>query len=240
MKLETCFTPALYPYISISENFIVVVIDVLRATTSICTAFDYGVRAIIPAAGVEDARRYKNEGYIVAAEREGIKLDFADFGNSAFNFMNPDLKGTTIAYSTTNGVQAIETAKNADSIAICAFTNLNALANWLLKQEKNVVILCSGWKNKFNLEDSVCAGALAELLLISQEFTSRCDSTQAALDFWQSAKPDLPGYLKRAAHEIRLKKLGLDDVIPFSYQLNTSNAVPVWNGKEIVNRQTAD
>jgi 2-phosphosulfolactate phosphatase len=153
-KLETCFSPALYePELHADE--IVVIIDILRATSAICTAFANGAASIIPVAEINEARDYKNRGFLVAAERDGFVLDFADFGNSPFNFTREKVEGKTIVYSTTNGTGIINMASLASDIVIGSFLNISALAGWLTKQEKNVVLFCAGWKNRFNLEDTL-------------------------------------------------------------------------------------
>ena len=232
--VEVCFSPKLYPEILTKENFIGVLVDILRATTSICTAFENGIKTIIPVASLDEARILKAQGYLVASEQDGKKLDFADFGNSAFSFTRDKIEGKTLVYCTTNGTHALEMAKDAKTIAIGAFINITALKNWLLKENKNVVILCSGWKNKFCLEDSIFAGALTEALLATPGFITRCDSVEAALDLWSLAKHDIPGYIEKAAHRQRLKKLGLDDVIPYSFMSDLTTVVPVFKGKEII------
>ncbi len=225
--IEVCFTPKLYSEIITKENFIVVMVDVLRASTSICAAFENGVEAIIPVSSLEEAKAYKEKGYLVASEREGVVLGFADFGNSAFNFMTEAVKGTTIVYSTTNGTQAIELAKKAQGLAIGAFSNISTLSNWLIEKNCNVVVLCAGWKNKFNLEDSMFAGALVEKLIASPTIKNNCDSAEAALDLWQAAKPNPLAYIEKAAHRTRLKNLNLDDVLEFTFQLDTAQVVPL-------------
>lgn len=225
--IEVCFTPKLYSEIVTNNNFIVVMVDILRASTSICAAFANGVEAIIPVASLDEAKEYKAKGYLVASEREGIVMGFADFGNSAFNFMTEAVKGKTIAYSTTNGTQAIELAKNAEGLVIGAFSNITALSQWLINQHSNVVILCAGWKNKFNLEDSIFAGALIEQLLTSADLKMDCDSAEAALDLWSIAKSNPLAYIQKAAHRERLRKLKLDDVLEFTFQLDTANVVPI-------------
>ena len=234
-SVEVCFSPKLFSEILTTDNFIVVLVDILRATTSICTAFENGVTAIIPVVSLEEARRMKEKGYLVASEQDGKKLDFADFGNSAFSFTRDKIEGQTLVYCTTNGTRALEAAKDGRQIAIGAFINITAIAAWLLNQDKNVVILCSGWKNKFCLEDSIFAGALTEKLLMNKGFTTRCDSAEAALDLWSAAKNDICGYMEKAAHRHRLKKLGLDDVIPYSLTFDLTSVVPVFNGEEIIN-----
>jgi 2-phosphosulfolactate phosphatase len=216
------------------ENFVVVIVDILRATTSICTAFKNGVKSLIPVPSIEEAKEYKKKGYIVASEKDGKVLDFADFGNSAFDFTVENVKDKVVAYCTTNGTKAINLAKDADQVAMGSFINLRALSDWLIEQDKNVVILCSGWKNKFNLEDSVFAGVLVENLIDSGRFDPDCDSAQAALDLWKTAETDLLGFIEKAAHRHRLKKLGLDDVLEYSFTLNTSDVVPVLKDGKII------
>jgi 2-phosphosulfolactate phosphatase len=231
--IEVCFTPKLFAEIFTKENFLVVLVDILRATTSICTAFSNGVSSIIPVGDMEEARDYKEKGYMVASEQDGKKLDFADFGNSAFSFTRERVSGKTLVYCTTNGTRALETARSAELIVIGSFINLSALAEWIRNRKANVVILCSGWKNKFCLEDTLFAGALASSLLERSDFTSNCDSTMASIDLWNLAKTDIPAYLEKAAHRHRLKRLGLDDVIAYSFTPDQTDVVPVFDGKEI-------
>jgi 2-phosphosulfolactate phosphatase len=234
-SIEVCFSPRLFSEILTRDNFCVVLVDILRATTSICTAFQNGVHAILPVASLEEARQLKEKGYLVASEQDGKKLDFADFGNSAFSFTPEAIGGQTLVYCTTNGTRALEMAKAAGPVAVGSFLNISTLAGWLTEKKVNVVILCSGWKNKFCLEDSLFAGALSEKLLQTDQFVTHCDSTHAALDLWNIAKIDIRGYLEKAAHRHRLKQLGLDDVIPYSLRADQTDVIPVFNGKEIVN-----
>ncbi|MEI6684035.1 MAG: 2-phosphosulfolactate phosphatase [Bacteroidota bacterium] len=233
--IEVCFTPKLFPEIATRENYIVVLADILRATTSICAAFANGVKSIIPVATLDEAREMKSKGFLVASEQDGKKLDFADFGNSAFNFSREAVGGKTLVYCTTNGTRALDIARSAEKIAIGAFVNLAALTQWLVAENKNVVILCSGWKNKFCLEDALFAGALTRNLLDAGRFETACDSANASLDLWQAAQPDILAYIEKAAHRHRLKKLGLDDVIPYSFTLDSTLVVPVFEGTEILN-----
>ena len=233
--IEVCFSPALFGYKITEHDFIVVIIDVLRATTSFCAAFDNGAESIIPLAKVEEARNYKQKGYLVAGERDGSKIDFADFGNSPIEFKSPLVRGSTIAYTTTNGTQAIEMAKVSNAVALAAFSNLSAIAGWIVNQHKNVVILCSGWKNTFCSEDAICAGALILELMKTGCYRMNSDASFAAYDLWNVAKIDLLGYIQKASHYQRLGKLGLTEQLPYCFELNTSEAIPFWNGEAIVN-----
>lgn len=232
-QIETCFSPALFQYYD-SNNSVVIIIDVLRATTSICTAFDSGVKELIPVSTIEEAYEYKKRGYIVAAERDGQKLDFADFGNSPFYFTPENVKDKTIVYNTTNGTQTIKMTGNAKLSLIASFINLQAIVNFLLEKPDNTLLFCSGWKNKFNLEDTLCAGAIAQQLLNSGKYTTQCDSTYAAIDLWNIAKDNILKYTEKASHRHRLKKLILDDVLEYCFTLNITNVIPYFKDNKIL------
>jgi 2-phosphosulfolactate phosphatase len=232
-SIEVCFSPALFRDIVTQGDFVVVLVDVLRATTTIVAAVANGVEAIIPVATHDEARELKARGFLVASEKDGVQVDFADFGNSAFSFTREAIGGRTLVYCTTNGTRALHIAAGASSVAIGAFTNISALTDWLVRQQKAVVVLCSGWKDKFCLEDSLFAGALTERLLKTGAFHTECDSAHAAMDLWSLAAGDVLGYVEKAAQRHRLKKLGLDDVIPYSFEQDRATVVPVFDGKEI-------
>jgi 2-phosphosulfolactate phosphatase len=232
-KLETCFSPALYEA-GTHDDSIVVILDILRASSAICTAFANGAHSIIPVAEVAEAKDYKSRGYLVAAERDGFVLDFADFGNSPFNFTREKVSGKTIVYSTTNGTGLINLTLSAHMTVIGSFLNIGALTDWLINGEKNVLLLCAGWKNRFNLEDSVCAGAIAEKLMRSNNFTTICDSTHAAIDLWSLAAPDLPGYIDKAAQRSRLRDKDLDDCIGFCLTPDFTDKIPVMKDGVLV------
>lgn len=233
-NIEVCFTPALFEYTITEQPFSVAVIDILRATTSICTAFQNDVKKIIPVATTEEAISYKNKGFLIAAERNGIKLDFADFGNSPDNFSSELVRGRSIVYSTTNGTQTIKKISSGSPIVIASFINISAAANFIAKQNKDTVIVCAGWKNKFNLEDSIFAGALTEKLM-DLNFNIMCDSAHAALDLWTTAKKDVIKYIQKAMHRERLKKLKLDSILDYCFTEDLTDAVPVYDGLKITN-----
>ncbi|MDO9001700.1 MAG: 2-phosphosulfolactate phosphatase [Bacteroidota bacterium] len=233
MNIEVCYTPQAYPLFH-NPNAIVVVIDILRATSAITTAFFNGVEKMIPVATVEEALEYKNKGYLVAAERNGEVVDGFDFGNSPFSYMNSKVKGKTIAITTTNGTQAIDAAKNAQQIIIGSFLNLDAIVEYLNSEKKDVLFLCAGWKNKFNLEDTLFAGAVVEKLVLIHECTTQCDSALAAMDLYKLAKHNLAEYLANSSHRNRLAKLDLERDINYCLTLNLCPVVPIMEGKFLV------
>ena len=224
-RIEVCFTPNLYP-LHIEDFQVVVVIDVLRATSAICTAFHYGIEKIIPVSTLDEAIEYREKGYLVAAERKGMVVSGFDYGNSPFTYMNKEIKGKTLVLTTTNGTKAINVAKNVDHLIIGSLLNLDALCNYIKKLNKNVLLLGSGWQNKFCLEDTICAGAIADQLLSSNNFISESDSSVAAKYLYKSARDNYFGYLKASSHRKRLKKLNLSRDIKYCLTPNQTNVVP--------------
>ncbi|MFA4852242.1 MAG: 2-phosphosulfolactate phosphatase [Bacteroidales bacterium] len=231
--IEACFSPALFTHILTKENFIVVIADILRATTAICTAFKNGALEVVPVAKIEETVKYKDIGYMVAGERDGIVIDGADFGNSPFNFTAQNVNEKKIVITTTNGTHTIEAAGSAEIVVLGAFSNLSVLTGWLAQQNKNIVILCSGWKDKFNIEDSLFAGALAQRLL-TLGYATNCDSVMASVDLWNIAGTDMLTYIEKASHRHRLKKLGLDDVLEYCFTHDTAEVIPFLKGEALV------
>jgi len=232
-KIEVCFSPALFPFYENPEA-IVVVNDILRASSAIVTAFMNGVERIIPVGSLEEASTYKELGYMVAAERDGIVRDFADFGNSPYNFTPERVRGKEIVYSTTNGTRAIHLASTGSEVLIGAYLNISALAEHIQKTGKDLLVLCAGWKNKFNLEDTLFAGALAKKVIENGQYYTICDATHGAIDLYEAAETDMMGYIEKVAQRERLKKNKLDDVIGYCHELDLTRILPVLDGKSLV------
>ena len=230
--VDTCLSPQLYPVYH-RDDAIVVIIDVLRATSAMCTAFEFGVEKMIPVATLEEAQEYKNQGYLVGAERNGIAIEGFDFGNSPYSYMSDKIKNQTVVISTTNGTQAIEAAKNAYQVVVGAFTNITALCEWLSHQNRNVLLLCSGWKNKLNLEDSVFAGAVTERLLKTNLFETG-DAALAALFLYQQAEKSQLKFFHNSSHSKRLAQMGLKKDIKYCFALDKTRIIPVLQGKYLV------
>ena len=232
-NVEVCFTPGEYAYYK-DDYEIVVVIDVLRATSAICAAFDNGIKAIIPVPTVEEAWEYKQKGYLAGAERKGQIVEGFDFGNSPFSYMNEELRGKEVVLTTTNGTKSLDVAKDAETVVIGSFLNLDALSLWLSKQDKNVLCLCSGWQDKINIEDTICAGAISEFLINTGNFTSVEDSSIAAKYLYLSAKDNYLGYLKSSSHRRRLKNLNLNEDIKYCLTPNQTAVIPILRDGKLV------
>jgi len=232
-NLEVCLTPASLPLFNI-EGSIVVVIDIFRATSSICYGIENGAEAIIPVAKVEECAAYREMGldYLLAAERDGKVVDGFDFGNSPFSYTKEKVDGKTIVLTTTNGTHALHLSISAKRIVIGSFLNLTALCNWLKTQHDDILLVCAGWKNNFNLEDTLFAGAVAHQLDAGEY--KHDDAAIAALDLYSLAKDDLNGYLKKTSHSERLKQLGIEADIAFCLNVDTTTAIPVLEGDRLV------
>ena len=231
-SIEVCLTPALLNLYD-TKNSIVVVIDILRATSSIVYGIDNGANAIIPVAQVDDCLMYTTKGFLLAAERNGEVVEGYDFGNSPFSYSSDKVGGKTVVLTTTNGTKALHMAREqAYQVVIGSFLNLKSLCNWLSVQEKDVLLLCAGWKDKFNLEDTLFAGAVVNEL--RKDFTHFDDSCVAAEDLYLLAKDDLRTYLHKSSHSHRLAELNIEEDVKFCLQLNICEAIPVLIGEELL------
>lgn len=225
MKIDVCFSPALYPVYHDPEA-IVVVVDVFRATTTMAAAFRNGVRSIRPVATVEEAKTYKEKGWLVGAERNVKRCDFADFGNSPFDYTPEKVAGKDVVFTTTNGTKAITIARSAYRVITGAFINLQSVADYCLSHQRNVVVLCSGWQDKVNIEDTLFGGALVDVLIATNQYEPASDAAMIARDMWTNNKDNLLDYLVLTDHFARLKANHLEDAVPYCLTLNTAPVVP--------------
>ncbi len=230
-NLEVCLTPALLHLHDFTQS-IVVVIDIFRATSSICYGIENGAESIIPVATIEACESYRHSEYLLAAERNGEVVDGFDFGNSPFSYTEDKVSGKTIVLTTTNGTHAINMSRGAHKIVIGSFLNLASLCDWLKTQSNDVLLLCSGWKDKVNLEDTLFAGGVVHYL--REENYSLDDAGIASEDLYIMAKDDLNTYLKKTSHSERLKKLGIEEDIKFCLNLNITKEIPVLDGERLV------
>ncbi|NMM48778.1 2-phosphosulfolactate phosphatase [Marinigracilibium pacificum] len=229
--IDVCLSPELlhlYPV----ENKLVVVVDILRATSCMTAGIANGVKSITPKADLEECRKLKEKGYIIAGERNGKHVEGFDLGNSPFGYMNEEYKGKKIGVTTTNGTVAINKSKNASEVIIGSFLNLSAVAEHCKKSPYDVLILCAGWKGKVNMEDSLFAGALVEAL--NETHKSACDPPLMMEKMYQAAKSDLLGFVQKSSHVSRLQKIGIGKDIEFCLEIDKYTEIPVLRGEELI------
>src|SRR6476620_3473335 len=163
-ELYTCLSPALLHLYDIS-NSIVVIIDILRATSTITTALKNGAKAIIPVDSVAECIRIgKQIAAITAGERDGKIAEGLQYGNSPFEYPAEFISGKTLVLTTTNGTRLLHMAleKGAKEIIIGAFSNLDTVCSYLVKKNKPVLLACAAWKDRVNIEDTLFAGAVVQ------------------------------------------------------------------------------
>ena len=209
-KVEVVFSPALFPVYFDNIDCTVVVIDILRATSAICAAFESGIDSLIPVATLEEAISYKQKGFIVGAERNAETVEGFDFGNSPLAFKGGKYKDKSVVLTTTNGTKAIEMAKSANRVVIGSFTNFSAVCDFVEQEDKDVLLLCAGWKDRFNLEDTLFAGAIAQRISKNLRFNNLSDSSIASINMYEAAKDDLYSFLGESSHRKRLSRLNLE------------------------------
>ena len=229
--IDVCFSPELLHLYELKGK-VVVVVDVLRATSSMVTAFAHGIEKIIPVSSLEDCLAQQQEGFLTAAEREGRKAEGFDLGNSPFSYMEPQIQGKTLVMTTTNGTHAIRLSMAADKVVAGAFLNLESVAAFLEAEQKDVLVVCAGWKGNFNLEDTLFAGGLAHRL--EGTFAPANDATLAALHLYRLAQTDMLGFLANSSHVQRLQNLDITKDIAFCLQEDQYDVVPVLSGDCLV------
>lgn len=232
-RIEVCLTPELLHLYDV-RNKAVVIVDVLRATSCMVTALAHGAAEILPVASLDACRKMKAAGYQLAGERDGLKVEDFDKGNSPFEYLE-GIAGKKIAFTTTNGTQAIEKSRDAPILVIGAFLNLSAVARFVEQQPHSVLIVCAGWKGRYSLEDTLFAGALVEKW--QSVGTLDCDAGLSALHLYRAAKENLAGFLEQSSHVRRLNRLNIHRDLEFCVTTDTYDVVPILvNNRLVTNR----
>jgi 2-phosphosulfolactate phosphatase len=230
--LDVILTPnllTLYPL----EGKVVVVIDVLRATSTMTVALDQGASKVIPVESIEECLSYKDKpDHILAGERGGQKVQGFTYGNSPFEFMDGVVNGKTLVLTTTNGTRAIEMSKSAYHVIAAGFLNFSAVANWIINESRDTLLLCSGWRDKFNLEDTVFAGAMINHL--KEHFLVDSDSAFAAEKLYLNSRNNMLHFMKQSSHYKRLAKFGVVNDIKYCLRPDLTSVVPILKNNALV------
>lgn len=248
MDLQVFFTPEEIGN-TFQPNTRVVVLDVLRATSSICAGLHAGIACFRPVLTTDESLALADQGFIPAAERGGLLAPGFEVGNSPLVFSESRFRGTKVALTTTNGTRALLAAKKAGAteILVGSFLGLEALTHELQRNPRPTVLLCSGWQGKFSWEDTLLAGALAEALSVHHDFDSQTEVSKGPMEYqakddrvtgarslWQQHRHDLPSAMRLSSHYQRLASAGLEEDIAFCAALN---ACPVFGrlvGEDLV------
>ena len=209
---------------------IVVVIDVLRATSTINTLLFLGANHVKPVGSLEECKVLKEDDYIIMAERMGKKVEGFDYGNSPTKLKEENIKGKKIAIATSNGSKAIIKSEGSKRTILCSFLNIESVINLIKKSESDVILLCSGWLGKTNLEDTLCAGGIVAGL---DNFEIESDTALMAKALHDNTD-DILETMKLSSHAKRLSGYDNKVDIEFCSRVNTQPIVPILNGNQIV------
>lgn len=228
--LYTCLSPALLHLYDVRSS-VVVIIDVLRATSTIAAALHNGAECIVPVETVAECIRLGKEMHaITAGERDGKVAEGLSYGNSPFEYPPDFITGKKLVLTTTNGTKLLHMAlaMGAREIITGSFANHAAVCQHLLNKKIPVILACAAWKDKVNFEDTLFAGSV--ISEIKNDFSIQCDSSKMADSIYEDARPDVFEFMKKkdASHYQRLMGFGLERDIRHCLQKDTAPVLPVY------------
>lgn len=233
-KLEVCLSPALL-HLYNTEGAVVVIIDVFRATSTIAAALYNGAKAVIPVADIDECIRLGEEvdNSITAGERNGQIVEGLQHGNSPSEYTRDFVAGKTLVLTTTNGTRLLHMVQGADTIVTGSFVNLGAIADFLKEKNRNVLLACAAWKDRFNLEDTLFAGGV--IARIADSFDINCDSARAAHTLYKGLDGKAPiDFLRDSSHYRRLSAYGLETDMEYCATVDAHPVVPYLSGNELL------
>ena len=233
-SLHTVLTPSLLDLYEVHDS-IVVIIDVFRATSTMATALYNGASKIIPVDSAELCIEMgKQTGGITAGERDGKIIPGLSYGNSPSEYPRSFIENKTLVITTTNGTKLLHMAlkQGAKEVITGSFPNLSRVVSFLKEQNANVILGCSGWKNRFNIEDTLFAGAVIEA--IKDQFTIHCDSSFMANQLYNMHKNDMPNYIKTLTHWHRLAAYGLEEDMQYCVSKDVAPSLPIFKNGALI------
>jgi 2-phosphosulfolactate phosphatase len=215
-----------------------VVVDVLRASTTICAALGAGAKEVIPtessAAAIQLASLLSRDTILLCGEREGLLIEGFDLGNSPFQYKPAIVKGKTLIFSSTNGTPTIIKTRQARKTYICGFVNLDVVVKTLAEDGNTIDILCAGKFNQFAIEDAVCAGIiLTEIQRRTGKEPVFNDGATAALLLAERYRESIGEIVANSQHGRYLATIGAEADLPFCADLNRLPILPVFNDGRI-------
>ena len=226
-KLEVILSPMMLDSYELAGKS-VVVFDIVRATTIICAALAHGAQHVLPLPSKEDVLLKRAEGYMAVGEHDGIVLDGFDINNSPLHFVGGAYRGRKVALSTTNGTETLLRATAAQNLYVGGFLNADALAEMLVTQGLDVVLLCAGWKGRVCMEDSLCAGYVAERIMQLTDTQLENDGARLALAIYREQRHRMYEAVMESSQGPRIREFGLQDDLRFGLRTAYTRVVPAW------------
>lgn len=237
MKADLVFT-----HIPITDeklkNRFVVMVDVLRTSSTICIALKNQAREVIPVSSVPDAMELagnlSRDNVLLCGEREGKLIEGFDLGNSPFEYSSEKIAGKSLIYCSTNGSEALVKSSSAHLTIVCGFVNISACLDYIMRENNDLLIICAGNNGQFALEDTVCGGML--IYLIRQEIGDELemnDGSEAALILFQKYKDKYNRLLQRCSHGRFLKILNMGADLKVCAEVDSLNIVPLYQSGKV-------
>ncbi len=213
------------------RNKVVVVIDVLRATSTIVTALSNGAKSVIPVGDMGEASKISqsvdSDNYLLCGEKDGVKIQGYDHGNSPLEYTPEAVKGKTLIFNTTNGTKAIKKAAGSPKVRIASFLNMSAVVDSLIGEESDILLLCAGWKGRLAVEDTILAGAIIHKLNNGTLPDDATDGTRVAFGLYEKYGENIEQVIMKSNHAARLVKLVGSDDIEYCCRRDICNLLPV-------------
>ena len=210
----------------------VVVVDVLRASSTIVHACENGVERIIPVASVEDATKLlptlDRKKTLMGGERDGMPIEGFDLGNSPMEYASKVVKGKTLIFSTSNGTVAITRSASAKEIVLGCFLNLSAVATHVISSRaKKVAVLCAGDLGRLSLEDFVCGGYLVDRIVDGTRASMVLNDGAVAARTLARALSNVGEVVRSSSHGLHLAELGFEADLEFCSKIDKYGTVPI-------------
>lgn len=233
-RIDVASTPHELTLVRDMSHYTAVVIDALRATSTITTALHNGCGPIFPVSTVAEAATLKEQmpHALLAGERQGAKLSGYDLGNSPAEYGAETISSREVIFTTSNGTPTLVACESAGLVVVASFLNRRAVARIAQATGRDVLIACAGHHGKLAAEDLACAGAIIAVLIESQAY-QLTDGALAALAIFKDWRESLPALLSQSFSGKNIASLGYADDILYCAQLDMLDVVPVYQNKRI-------
>lgn len=211
----------------------VVMIDVLRASSTMITALDNGAKGVIAVGDMDDASKISHnldaKSFLMSGEKDGMTIQGYDLGNSPLEHTEEVVKGKTIILNTTNGTKAIKRCSLAKYIIVGSFLNLNAIVEYLKDADQEVLLVCAGWRGRLSLEDILCAGNIIYELCGGELTAEARDGAKVAFGLYEKFGDDIENSIKTSNYAVRLKDIVSEDDLEYCCKRSITDILPVLN-----------
>jgi 2-phosphosulfolactate phosphatase len=234
VKIDVFITPAETAGLELAART-AVVIDVLRATSTMVEALANGAKGIYPVATTEEAIRLAQnlEGVLLCGERRSLRVDGFNLGNSPSEFTPDAVAGKTLVMATTNGTPAIVAASTMRLAVAASFLNLSAVVDAVLAEGAPLAIVCAGRERRFGLDDTVCAGAIVQAIRQRVAGVTLNDAGHSALRLNEVYGGDLEALFRMTAAGQQLLEAGLESDLPLCAELDRRDVVPKLRDRQL-------